>query len=125
MCKVDAHRESAPLNLAAKAFCFMTQMLWEKAIRWYMLGHASFLAMTAFAVSYKTLAQIPKYPPGSFSNSSYLSRRWSELFESQNLNMIVGSINRICASIKVRAKNSLCTEEGLFMKAGERLSLTG
>lgn len=46
----------------------MTQMLWEKAIRWYMSGHASFLAMTAFAVSYKTLAQIPKYPPGSFSN---------------------------------------------------------
>lgn len=44
----------------------MTQMLWEKAIRWYMLGHAGFLAMTAFAVSYKTLAQIPKYPPGSF-----------------------------------------------------------
>lgn len=33
----------------------MTQMLWEKAIRWYKLRHASFLAMTAFAVPW------PKY----------------------------------------------------------------
>lgn len=63
----------------------MTQMLWEKAIRWYMSGHASFLAMTAFAVSYKTLSQIPKYPPGSFSNSSYLYRH-GILVELSSLN---------------------------------------
>lgn len=44
----------------------MTQSLWEKAIRWCKLRHAGFLPMTAFAVSYKTLAQIPKYPAGSF-----------------------------------------------------------
>lgn len=56
----------------------MTQMLWEKAIRCYMLGHASFLAMTAFAVSYRTVAQIPKYPPGAFLQFLLLI---SKLFE--------------------------------------------
>lgn len=37
----------------------MTQMLWEKVVRWYMLGHADFLVMTVFAVSY--LGLWPKY----------------------------------------------------------------
>lgn len=43
-----------------------------------MLGHASFLAMTAFAVSYRTVVQIPKYPPGAFLQLLLLI---SKLFE--------------------------------------------
>lgn len=82
-------------------------MLWEKAIRWYMLGLASFLGMTAFAVSYKTLAQIPKYPPGSFFQF-VISQRLLVQFEFSNLNVIVGAKNRItwCVSVKVWATHS-------------------
>lgn len=57
----------------------MAQMLWEKAIRWYKLRHASFLAMTDFAVPWPKYLNIHLVP---FSNSSYLSRRniwWSRL----------------------------------------------
>lgn len=50
--------------------------LGKKAVRWCKLRLASFLQMTAFTDSHKALAQIPKYPPGSFfSDSSYICRR--------------------------------------------------
>lgn len=44
-----------PFEPCSQSLCFMAQMLWEKAIRWYKLRHASFLAMTAVAVAW------PKY----------------------------------------------------------------
>lgn len=52
------------------------QMLWEKAIRCCMLGHAGFLVMTAFALSHKTLAEYLNIHLVIFgSNSTYLSKQ--------------------------------------------------
>lgn len=76
----DAHVLNLPLwSLTAQVSALWPRCSGKKAIRWYKLRHASFLAMTDFAVPWPKYLNIHLV---LFSNSSHLSRHnLVELFE--------------------------------------------
>lgn len=110
----------APLKPNSSSLCFMAQMLWEKAIRWYKLRHASFLAMTDFAVPWRKYLNIHLV---LFSNSSHLSTHniWRSCLNSKISTWHAGSANRTRASTNVRAVHSVLHWSALC----GRLFLTG